>query len=624
MKALLFAVIALYAGGSLGRRALDLLRIRHGSGAESLVYSTGAGLWLLSLIIFVSGISGFGRPMHICAVVLATVAACALLDLLSLMKKRNGAKPAETGSPLSKKGVPIWAYGLLALIGVSLAINIFRSFLPVFDFDSLSYHLAVPKLYLLQGRITYLPTNFYSNFPQTAEMLYMAALAFGTPAAAPLIHTAFGALTALNVYAWLARKAGAPAAMAGAAIFFLTPIVALESPTAMIDLAVAFYASACVFALADTGEDQQFDGPALAALFGGIAISAKWSCVTVVALALIWWLVSSFRGGRKELRPARLLAIALLAAAPSLPYLIKNLVFTGNPVWPMLFGVFGGRDMNAEAARTIVESIRLHGGEGHTFKDLLLLPWSVTMREWRFQGAISPVLLCIVPLYAFVRRNKSVSILLVFGLIWIPVWFFTLNLSLRMFLPALPLLAAVAGYSVVSIPQKWLRVFCGAFIAAHLCYALGSSIAGASGIKGELRYIVARDDAPFLKMVLPEYKLYEWVNAHARPGDVTMLGEVNVRGYYIDTPYVWAHPVMQGRYGFDKMRSGDELHGLLKKDGVKYVVFRYDPFVVFSNNHDLPFMGRQGTAVWRDFLSSRTKVVFEDRVTSGVVFELKP
>src|SRR5262249_12418412 len=97
-------------------------------------------------------------------------------------------------------------------------------------YDVLEYHLAAPKQYFVQQRITYLPHNIYSNLPFNAEMLYLLAMILrGGPVegvlAAQFVHTGLGVLAVAAV--WLAARPFGRGAATMAGIAAATcPIVA--------------------------------------------------------------------------------------------------------------------------------------------------------------------------------------------------------------------------------------------------------------------------------------------------------------------------------------------------------------------------------------------------------------
>src|SRR5436305_85057 len=111
------------------------------------------------------------------------------------------------------------------------------------DWDSLTYHLAAPKLYLAHHRIFFVPYDSHTDFPFTMEMLYTLGLAYGGAAGAKLFHWAAGWLTAIGIAAFsrrlfLAREGGVVmpiwAPPLAAALFFSIPQVQWQATTAYV------------------------------------------------------------------------------------------------------------------------------------------------------------------------------------------------------------------------------------------------------------------------------------------------------------------------------------------------------------------------------------------------------
>jgi len=62
--------------------------------------------------------------------------------------------------------------------------------IPETFYDALEYHLSLPNLYLLHGRIIPTPENSYSGSPGLPWMLYGWTLAFDSWASSPRCFTA--------------------------------------------------------------------------------------------------------------------------------------------------------------------------------------------------------------------------------------------------------------------------------------------------------------------------------------------------------------------------------------------------------------------------------------------------
>jgi len=96
-------------------------------------------------------------------------------------------------------------------------------------------------------------------------------------------------------------------------------------------------------------EDRASRSIAAAGLCAGLAGGCKYIAMAQVTVALpLAWCLTSLRTPRRVLVG---LPVFLLTALVALsPWLIRNCVFTGNPVYPFAYRLFGGRAWSAEQA----------------------------------------------------------------------------------------------------------------------------------------------------------------------------------------------------------------------------------------------------------------------------------
>lgn len=254
--------------------------------------------------------------------------------------------------------LPAWVLlggGLIYLITIPYALT------PAIQSDALRYHLAAPEAWLAVGRIEYLPHQAFSNFPFLIEMLYMIAMALQGAEGAHMIHLAFleSSAVLIALLAYLLIRETAPrspfkdqgnesgrrtlAGLAGVA-FATIPTAAILACWAFVDIATCayFFAIAYVGALMLTSRR-----PPPAWLLGVMAAGAMGTKYSMILLAvavavyfapLLMW-TRGVESIRKTLLPA--LGIALLLVSP---WLIRNVMWTGNPVYPLAYSVFGGED----------------------------------------------------------------------------------------------------------------------------------------------------------------------------------------------------------------------------------------------------------------------------------------
>lgn len=251
---------------------------------------------------------------------------------------------------------------------------------PTTDFDVKEYHLGGPKEYFLTGRIEFLPHNVYTSFPFLTEMLSLAAMTLvGDWLTGSYVATAtlsvFGPLTALGLWS-LCQRWYPPAANWAALIWITVPWTYRLSTIAYVEEAFSCYLLAAFFAVlraisyspvSDPSRISQpitsrwslpLDGTSgwwwLAGLSAGAAFGCKYPALLfVVAPIGLFSLSRVFKGSSGDAEPVpwmhRLvppLVFSLGVLIFAGPWLAKNVWQTGNPVYPLLYSIFGGVDWN--------------------------------------------------------------------------------------------------------------------------------------------------------------------------------------------------------------------------------------------------------------------------------------
>ncbi len=216
-------------------------------------------------------------------------------------------------------------------------------------YDVLEYHLGAPRDWLDAGRIGYLPHNIYSNFPFNVEMLYLLAMVLNSDAvdaalAAQLLHFVLAALAVAAV--WLAaRPWGHRAAWIAATVMASCPFLAYLCGLAYVENGLLFFAALALAAIlkSATGHADQRRWMLLAGLFAGLACGCKYTGVLAVLLPVV---VSALWIGLRA-RPQNFAGPAILFVGAMLtfgPWLVRNIINTANPVFPLARSVFPERE----------------------------------------------------------------------------------------------------------------------------------------------------------------------------------------------------------------------------------------------------------------------------------------
>lgn len=549
------ALLALLVAAASGMGGLFLRRVRSwSSGPERAVFAVALGMGAIAYVVFLLGLLRLLKPAILLALLIAAVifaVAVADRNLRRVSVRRAPAAPLAVAG-----GIAFSLLGLCTLIGALAPPG-------GNEWDALAYHLAVPKLYLSAERIYYVPWVSHSNFPFTLQMLYTLMLGLGSVGAAKSCHWLCGALLILSVYTFAVRHLapqphGKTLGLIAALIVAATPIVLWEASVAYVDLATALFTWLSLYALfnaaqtVNTAEERPYGSVAwliVSALLMGLALGTKYTVLGFWGLLLVGILLRHIavpgRWSRETLPRAALWAlVSLLIAAP---WYIKTWLYTGNPVYPFFYHLFGGRYWSAENA-ALYAADQAAFGMGKSPLDLLLSPWRVTMQGERFTEyavfGLSPVyvaLLLAAPL-VLRRLSRPSAALGLFGLGVYLFWFFLMQQT-RYLIPALPALAILCAETLVAAWQelRLARWFGAALVAASVLWAsyLSATLIAAPALPVVTGRISASEH---VERALPGLAPAITFINQATPKDAKVALFSEVRGFYLDRDYLWATP----------------------------------------------------------------------------------
>src|SRR4029077_11831808 len=218
---------------------------------------------------------------------------------------------------------------VLWIIGTALVLELVASLAPLTGSDALHYHFATEQLILEQGfhPIFFLTHSFLCG---QGHLLILLGLGLGSEALAMSFLFLGGALAALSVACLAARWVPRLYAMGFALLFLLTPLVFWQiSSSGAPDIWMAAFAGTAVLIISATREDANSRHALLAGFIAGGVAGAKYTgCLIAAALALAF--LAEYRSAFKGL------LFTLAALISGIWPFARNLIWTGDPVFPML------------------------------------------------------------------------------------------------------------------------------------------------------------------------------------------------------------------------------------------------------------------------------------------------
>ncbi len=507
---------------------------------------------------------------------------------------------------------PYFTYGLIFLLLILIVAIILLAFVPPVDRDALTHHLYVPRLYLQNGGIFEIPDLEFSYYPMNLDLLYMGALYLGTDILPKYIHMFFGLATAYLIYRYLKSRIPLCYALLGAIFFLSIPVIVKLSITVYVDLGLVFFTTAALLLLFQWIEKNfQTRYLLLAGLCCGLAIGSKYNGLIVSFLLTLFIpflylrsIDSSQQAPVPAMKAALLFLVCTLLAAS--PWFIRNIIWTGNPIYPLYNGLFNPQtitDIVVSGEETGIRGVfaTRYALYGENIWQLLSLPVRIFFEGMDddpryFDGRLNPFLL-LLPLFAFMRettRDKKKQIekiaLLGFCLLYFLFAFNTGVLRIRYLVPMVPFLVILAMFGLRNIELKTTQLLANSLIKnvswlvpailmlvhnSHYIYQQFSYVDPMSYINGQL----TRDE--YITKYRPEYKVIQYANTHLPETAKILCIFIGQRGYYLNRAHVFEE-YSSNKWLLSWLRepgiSSSVITKRLEQHGITHIMLRTDLF----------------------------------------------
>jgi hypothetical protein len=449
--------------------------------SSSAVIQAGLGLGILSVYILITG-SLIGVNWITLGIVPLTAAIILRSSFLAWFRAVTGSirELVQSAGRFEK-----W---LAAFIAVIFACSLITALAPPFRYDALMYHLVMPQTYVHQGSVTHIPWLVMSGMPQSTEMLYTMAIQLGGLPTAAVTGWMIGLMAVLGLTGFFRAgfDNGSRIGWVAAASLLAGETFASSLSWAYIDWTGLLFGACCLICLLSWLNTGKTSLAGLAGLFTGLAFTTKYTGGILFLCGLTAVIFGCFRFKRNTGQipwKSVVFFIALAAVFPAV-WLTRNLIVTGNPVYPFFLPA-----AEMDAVRLSVYQGAQPFGE---WWEGLLLPIRATL--WGLESAegysvsIGPLLL-ILALANVLRRHALTPAeknALQLGLVFfISVWIFWACgnrlsgylIQTRMYFsifPAFSLLAALGWDAIQDI--RWQKARLSRLLGAVIFLSLGFSM----------------------------------------------------------------------------------------------------------------------------------------------------
>lgn len=301
---------------------------------ENLLFSTGAGFALTSIMVAVAGHLGW----------LYSSLAWGWLSFMSLVGiplfwRNNASRMLQWGADIRRafqgdQRIPAF---LLAGLAVCMVGAFLWTLAPTDNPDALNYHIGVPEIYLRAHAIIPVPETHNSYISQFSEMLYTFALALVGQPLTSMIHFVFSLMGAGMAFSFARRFGGRRAGLVAALLYYSAPFIGFQAGMPKNEIFLAYYVPAVLLLILTWWDTHDRRWLLLAGFFAGMAVGSKYSALVALLPAFLFTLIFSIRRHRAII-PVILDVLSLSTLLLLvIPWLIRDYLWTGNPFYPVQY-----------------------------------------------------------------------------------------------------------------------------------------------------------------------------------------------------------------------------------------------------------------------------------------------
>lgn len=573
---------------AIGHRLLSIAGVKFNNIWEELSLSFGLGYGAAGTILFLLGLAGLWSP-HL---LLALMAGSFILALIEGRAFYRREAPPFSDSNSRGSRLTMLSFASIAAVLLVWLSTLRHALIPETFYDALQYHLGLPSIYLLNGRIIPTPENSFSGIPALPQMLYGWTLTLDSwGITAYLLHHSMVLWVGVGMMGYSLRARRNAAGPLATAAFFIVPVVLVETFSVSVGMEWTLlelcWLTALVSALTEApGTAIRTKWLILAGAFLGFVMSTKYQA-WLLPSALIPLLFMKFPPSNREADPVRLnaatvkevLLIVLVGCIFLAPWIGKNIMFYKNPLYPFFHEFFAGQTEYMPDWRAMLAGGMNKGHAIPDFSDILryfMHPVRFLFSKDIFQST-GLFVSCLAPLVFWARPSDSERLL---AWIVLAAW---VSLSLiteitRYFIPHLALATLLICCIIVRArPLLFRNALLALTGACCLTYGLLWIALDVDRTKLDV-FLGKKDFGQYLTHTVisypsPPYAGIEYINQHTPEGSgVILVGEP--RGFYLRRRYrtasddqasileVWANG----------SATPEVLRSRLKAEGVNYIL----------------------------------------------------
>lgn len=481
---------------------------------------------------------------------------------------------------------------IVLLIFALLAILVAASIVPPSGWDTLNYHLAIPKIFLQFEEIRHLPTIFHSHFPLPVQFQYLVLMGLTSASAASMLTLTYLVLTLVIMREMLKMMNYEHLWHTTIAVLFSITVVLFSTHETLIEPSAMFYITLAVFFCIQLIQKHSIGTVILIGIISGYAAATKYSNLPFIVLIPLSLGITML--GRNHVRPRVLMFISVVGIVVALPWYLRTWIDTGNPFWPYFLTFIPSLynenvytlSKNTPGIAKIIEV------EKNRLSFILETIWKVLSKPIRmiffpdqFGGddpKAGPLLLGLIP-FVFMKlkdwnnRKRYLMLMIYTSLLFFVVWLVTFH-NTRYLAPIFPITAIVLGLAYEKATESpAVRRIVQLIIIGSL--GLSLLITGKANLTKINTYVSSANEieyynnlqSPYGGQMVREFGASHYINSIATE-DTKVLILGGLFGYFLDVEWEIGRYDAQVKYDYSTINSIQDMSDMLKEHNITHIL----------------------------------------------------
>jgi len=441
-------------------------------------------------------------------------------------------------------------------MALSVAWIFWLSLTPLIDRDGTRFHLPFAKLWAENGFMYFRKWFAYYDLNMlNLNYLYMLVFKFGlSDQFTKIIHASFLIAGGYLIYSYFKNRYGYNWGALSFLMYVTIPIHQRLATEVYVDLGLLFFSTLSIIYFVKWLESDFTNRKYLiiSSLGAGLGFGTKYNGVIFAFfMTLFVALVVSREKKDDKLAVRSMLIYGTVIFISVLPWLLRNYINSGNPLYPLFSSVFTS---SIQTPPELVENVtyetawRVVSSEDSVLS-LFLLPFRVFFEGidhdfLKFDGVLNPLLLLLLPLIFWpgikdIKHKKILNYLFVIFLIVYLVTLYGNNIRIRYFIPVIPILIMLNIEALKNIfENKKTRIFSYLLPALFIAYNVNYGILLFNNFHlSDYDPFDPQSKEEFLQKHLSLHDFIAYINKNTPENSVIYEAFTGGRSYYIERTF---------------------------------------------------------------------------------------